>query len=333
MAEGEARERKPLDVQLPPEAGWEGGESFGTTELGTCLVTGAAGFLGRHLVFELTRRGERVRALDCRPLDYTHERLEFIEGDIRALEDVRKACEGVDTVFHAAAVLEFLGYARQAQRDESFAVNVGGVENVVRACREARVKRLIHTSSNNVTLDGPVIDGDETLPYAANPRDLYTETKILGEKIALAGNGQDGLLTCAIRPGGIYGPGERLVLPRVVEECASGKYVAIVGDGSALSDNTYIDNLVDGQIEAARHLIPGAPLGGQAYFITDGVPINYFEFFQPIVEGLGFRHPTWKIPGALMHAVASVWEFLHWAIRIPRPFLTPLEVRKIIVSH
>jgi 3beta-hydroxy-delta5-steroid dehydrogenase/steroid delta-isomerase len=172
-----------------------------------------------------------------------------------------------------------------------------------------------------------------TLPYAARPRDLYTETKIQGEKIVLAANGEGGLLTCALRPGGIYGPGERLLLPRLVAECAQGRYVATIGDGNALSDNVYIDNLVDAQIEAARHLTPEGPLGGQAYFVSDGAPINYFGFVRPIVEALGFRHPRWKVPSGLVQAVATGWEFLHWAVRIPRPMLLPLEVRKLTVSH
>jgi hypothetical protein len=123
------------------------------------------------------------------------------------------------------------------------------------------------------------------------------------------------------------------MLPRVVEECASGKFVATIGDGTALSDNTYIDNLVDGEIEAARHLIPGSPLAGEPYFITDGAPINHFEFFRPIVEGLGFEFPTRRIPGWVLHETMRAWEFLHWSLRAPRPPLTPLEVRKIVVSH
>ena len=114
-------------------------------------------------------------------------------------------------------------------------MNVGGVENVVAAAVEANVKRLVSTSSNNVTLDGPVIDGDETWPYAKNARDLYTETKILGEKTALAANGLGQLLACVIRPGGIYGPGESLVVPRLVEELGGGRYGATIGDGTALS--------------------------------------------------------------------------------------------------
>jgi 3beta-hydroxy-delta5-steroid dehydrogenase/steroid delta-isomerase len=215
-------------------------------------------------------------------------------------------------------------------------VNVRGVEHLVRAAREAGAVRLVHTSSNNVTFDDAVIDGDETRPYAARSRDLYTETKILGEQVALAANGHGGLLTCAIRPGGIYGPGEQLVFPRVIEECARGRYVAKIGDGSALSDNTFIDNLVDGEIEAARHLLPGSPVCGQAYFVTDGRPLNYFDFFRPVVEALGFRHPVRAVPAGLVAASMSVWEALHHALGelgVPRPPLLSLEVRKIAVSH
>jgi len=219
-----------------------------------------------------------------------------VSGDIREYEDVRKACEGIETVFHTAAVMSFLSFATKAQRHQSFAVNVEGVANIVRACDEAGVKRLVHTSTNNVTFGGPVLDGDESTPYAEDPKDLYTETKILGEKIALEANGRGGLLTCAIRPGGIYGPDDRLLLTRVVEECARGRFKATFGDGTAKSDNSFIDNLVDGQIEAARHLVPGSPVCGEAYFITDGIHINYFDFFKPFVEGMGFKHPRIRMP-------------------------------------
>ena len=326
-------DRRPLDVSI--SAGLRSPEldERETTDLGHCLVTGAAGFLGRHLVAELLRRGHRVRAFDCRPFEMSASGLEVVQADIRKLEDVRKAALGIDTIFHTAALLDFTSFPNPQRRERSHQVNVGGVKNIVAAAVEADVKRLVSTSSNNVTLDGPVIDGDETWPYAKNARDLYTETKILGEKTALVANGLGQLLTCVIRPGGIYGPGESLVVPRLVEELLGGRYVATIGDGTALSDNTYIDNLVDGEIEAARHLVPGSPLAGQAYFITDGQPINYFDFFRPIVEDLGYRQPRLRVPASLMLGVATVWEFLHARFGLARPPLLALEVRKIVVSH
>jgi 3beta-hydroxy-delta5-steroid dehydrogenase/steroid delta-isomerase len=336
MAQG-FDERRPLAVPLPRHLQEpDPAHARPRVELGHCLVTGAAGYLGRHLVAELLRRGHRVRGFDRSPLDLHDPQLEFVRGDARCYEDLRKVCEGIDTIFHTAAVLDFSRFPTARQREESHGVNVRGVENIVRAAREVGAARLVHTSSNNVTLDGPVIDGDETRPYATRARDLYTVTKVLGEQAALAGNGTGRLLTCAIRPGGIYGPGETLVFPRVVEECASGRYVVKVGDGSALSDNTFIDNLVDGHIEAARHLLPGSPVCGQAYFITDGDPINYFDFFRPVIEALGFRHPTRSIPGAPLQLLMGGWELLHRVLAplgMPRPPLLALEVKKIVVSH
>ena len=79
MTERERPGRIPMDLDLPVMEGSEVGEEFETTDLGTCLVTGAAGFLGRNLVFELIRRGERVRAFDCVDLPYSHEHLEFVK--------------------------------------------------------------------------------------------------------------------------------------------------------------------------------------------------------------------------------------------------------------
>lgn len=159
-------------------------------------------------------------------------------GDIARSEDVRAACEGIDTVFHTAAVLNFKRFARFAERRLSEAVNVGGTQNVLREASAAGARRLVHTSTNNVAFDGrPVVDGDETYPYAEGARDLYTATKLRAEKCVLAANDEGGLLTCAIRPGGIFGPGEERILPALVEQCAKGRLVIVIGDGRAASDN------------------------------------------------------------------------------------------------
>ena len=184
-----------------------------------------------------------------------------------------------------------------------------------------------------MTFGGPVIDGDETWPYASAAKDLYTRTKILGEQAVLEANGCDRLLTCAVRPGGIYGPGDALMLPNLVELCARGRFVAIIGDGAAKSDNTFIDNLVDGQIEAALHLTPESPLGGQAYFITDGVSLNYFEFFRPLVDAMGYPFPSRHVPVWPLYAGTWLWEMAHRVLRVAPPALSHLEMRKVAVSH
>jgi uncharacterized protein YbjT (DUF2867 family) len=87
-----------------------------SAELGFCLVTGGAGYLGRHLVEELLRRGQRVRAFDREPLELTHANLETLVGDVCDFGAVRKACQGIATVFHTAAVLDFRSYPRPRTR-------------------------------------------------------------------------------------------------------------------------------------------------------------------------------------------------------------------------
>ncbi len=321
-----------LLLQLP--LAFAGGVDAGrpTTPLGVCLVTGGAGYVGRRLAEELVSRGHAVRVLDVRepspPIAGVDARL----GDVARLEDVRKACAGIDTIFHTAAILDWSRWPSPAQRARSVAVNVGGVENLVRAAREAGVARLVHTSTNNVTLDGPVIDGDESRPYAARTRDLYTETKIRGERIALEANGGT-LATCALRPGGVYGPEDPTMFPGLLRIVAAGRYLVTFGPRDAQSDNTYVENLVDGELEAARHLLPGSPLAGQAYFITDGQPINYWEFFRPFLASVGARHPRLNLPGGLMHAAITAWEFAHAKLGATAPPLRSLEVRKMAVSH
>ena len=330
-------ERRDLEVALPLHlAEPEGDDVRATAELGQCLVTGAAGFLGRHLVAELLRQGLRVRGFDLAPAALHHLHYEHVCGDVTQPEALRKACAGSDTVFHTAAVVDFARFSSTAQRERAYAVNVRAVEYLVRAAREAGVSRLVHTSSSGVSGDGPVVDGDESLPYAARTRDLHTETKLLGEVAALAASGQGGLLCCAIRPGAIYGPGEARVFPRLVAACARGRYRARIGDGSARSDNVYIDNLVDAEIEAARHLLPGSPLCGQAYHINDGRPLDGFEFFRPVVEALGFRQPKRAIPARPLRLALAFWEWLHVGLAplgLPRPPLLAHEVEQMAVPR
>ena len=190
-------------------------------DLGTCLVTGAAGFLGSHLVQGLLEEGYSVRAvIRNTPLELEHPKLEIVRGEIEDADRMTTVCEGIDTVFHTAAHLALLGgkAASEAYRQAAYDANVGGVDNLIRACVARRVSRFIHTSSIDVCFNSEEnIEMDDHTPYATNMSCLYTETKIEGEKRALAANGQDGLLTTALRPDGIYGPGNNIMLDEMFE--------------------------------------------------------------------------------------------------------------------
>lgn len=302
-----------------------------------CLVTGAAGFLGRNLVRALLGRGLRVRALVRRtPLAMDHPNLESFRGDVVEAERMIEACAGIDTVFHAAAVIPLLGgsSATREYADPAWRVNVGGTEILLAACRQQGVARFVYTSSVDVCFDGtPCVEMNQDTPYASRPKSVYAATKIAAEKLVLAANGKGGLYTCAVRADGIYGPEENVILDSIVDQAARGMLTAAVGSADTRQDNSYIDNLVHGELLAAEHLGADGTASGRAYFITDYAPRNTFEFFRPIIEGLGVPFPKRRIPRGLVAPVLTVWEHLHFRLGVPPPPFGPHELDKISVSH
>ena len=308
-----------------------------TSKLGVCFVTGAAGFLGRNLVRRLLYEGLVVRALvHNSPLTIDHPKLSCIRGDVCNLDDLLQACEGVDTVFHTAALISLLGgrAAPEQYRDRAWQVNVVGTQNVIDACAGAAVKRLIYTSSVDVCFEGKALpDMNESLPYAQKFKSVYAETKVAAEKRVLEADGVSGLRTCAIRPDGIYGAEPNDMIDRFVKELMAGKLVARIGSSSVLQDNSHIDNLVQGELLAAQHLVPNGAACGQAYFIGDAEPMNSFEFFRPLIEGLGHTFPEREIPVGLLKPVMHVWQAMHFIFGLPKPLLSPHELDKVSVTH
>ena len=311
------------------------GDSTLTTDLGHVLVTGGSGFVGTNLVAELLDRGHRVRSFDRAPSSLSeHPRLQTVVGDITNRDDVTAAVAGIHTVFHTAAIIDLMAGGSAQARERSFAVNVGGTENLVRAARTAGVKRFVYTASNSVVMGGQrIVDGDETLPYTQRFNDLYTETKVAAEKFVLAQNGVDGLLTCSIRPSGIWGRGDQTMFRRVFESVLAGHVKVLVGSKHVRLDNSYVHNLIHGFILAAEHLVPGGTAPGQAYFINDSEPINMFEFSRPVVEACGQRYPKIRVSGRLVHAVVSAWQWLHFRFGLPKPPLEPLAVERIYLDN
>ena len=280
-----------------------------TTELGRVLVTGGSGFVGANLVTELLDRGHEVPLLRPRPVAAarTIRGCETVVGDITDADDVAVAVAGVDTVFHTAAIIDLMGggSVTEEYRKRSFAVNVERHPEPGARRAGGGVKRFVYTASNSVVMGGQLISGgDETLPYTERFNDLYTETKVVAEKFVLAANGEQGMLTCSIRPSGIWGRGDQTMFRKVFESVLAGHVKVLVGSKHVKLDNSYVHNLIHGFILAAEHLVPGGTAPGQAYFINDGEPINMFEFSRPVVEACGQPWPTFRVPGRLVwHAV------------------------------
>lgn len=308
-----------------------------TTELGNVLVTGGSGFVGANLVAELIKRGHKVRSLDRVPSPLAEQPgLESVVGDITNLDDVAAAVEGMDTIFHTAAIIDLMGGASVTDeyRQRSFAVNVDGTKNLVHAAQTAGVKRFVYTASNSVVMGGQTISGgDETLPYTTRFADLYTETKVAAEKFVLAENGSYGMLTCSIRPSGIWGNGDQTMFRKVFESVLSGQVKVLVGNKKIKLDNSYVRNLVHGFILAAQHLVEGGTAPGQAYFINDGEPVNMFEFARPVVEACGRTLPNVRVSGKLVHKVMTLWQWLHFKFSLPKPLIEPLAVERLYLDN
>lgn len=296
------------------------------------LVTGGCGFLGRYLVDALVERGDRVTVLDHR-IDPWRQDVRYLRGDVCDPATVAEACAGVDTVFHNASLV----HTKHSRVEQVRAVNIDGARNVLAGCRRAGVPRLVYVSSASVVYEGRDIEnGDETLPYASHFFAPYAETKRIAEEELLRASG-DGVLTCAIRPHIVFGPGDTRFFPAILTRAREGKLKFTVGRGDKLSDFTYVTNVVDALLAADERLVPGSPVAGQAYFITNGEPTNFWELVRRVLVGLGYPTPRLSVPYSVAYAAAAVREafdtLVHGGTLNAEEGLSRFAIRYICTHH
>lgn len=295
----------------------------------TSVVTGGCGFVGKHLIDALVARGDRVICVDI--ADPGRDDVVAVQADITDPKAVREAIAGADTVFHNASVVQ----TRQHATELVWRVNLEGTRNVMAACREARVPKLVYVSSGSVVYQGEDIeDGDESLPYSSISQAPYADSKIAAEKEVLAFNGD--VATIALRPHVIFGPGDGRFLPAVLKHAKAGRLRFQVGRGTWLSDYTYVSNLVDALLAADRTLAPGAACAGQAYFITNGEPMPFWDFVKAVLARLELPPIKAAIPHQLVYAIAAVKESVGALFGIrpgPEDGLTRFAIRYMCTHH
>ncbi|KAL4432851.1 hypothetical protein ABPG77_008177 [Micractinium sp. CCAP 211/92] len=319
------------------------------------VVTGGGGYVGHRLGLALAASGQQVLLLDLvTPSAPLAPGLRFACVDVCDEQALVAAFAGADAVFHLASF--GMSGGQQLLPALIEAVNVGGTRAVLGACLAAGVPRLVYLSTYNVVYGGQRIEnGDESLPYFPLHRhpDAYSRTKAVAEQLVLAANmsplpGQPGqhLRTCALRPAGIYGPGEQRHLPRIVRYLELGLFSFVIGPPhEGIVDWLHVDNLIQAMLLAAEALAADKQhvAAGQAYFIHDDQPgvtsrVNNFEFLRPLVEGLGYPFPRLVLPAPLAYRLAFLLECLHRALLplcdLSRLFiLTRAEVLKSSGTH
>jgi len=271
------------------------------------LVTGGGGFVGRALVDALCARGDRVIVVE--PFCTPHRAdIRFEKVDIRDTGRLAELCIGVDTVFHNASLV----HTKHNRVEDVWSVNYAGSQSVLEACRRAGVAKLVYVSTASAVYEGNDIEnGDEQLPYSRKSQAPYADSKIAAERMILGENGKGGVLTCALRPHVIFGPGDRRFIPAIVNRAKAGSLRLAVGlRNRKLSDFTYVDNLVDALLLADQKLVAGSPVCGQAYFITNGEPLPFFSFVGSVLAELGLPRIVGAVPYPVAYAVAALKEGL-----------------------
>ncbi len=291
------------------------------------LVTGGGGSLGGAIVRKLRGRGWDVRSFS-RGAYPTLEAIgvETFRGDLGRREDVERACHGCDIIFHVAAKADLWGpYV------DFYQTNVIGTENILEAARRNGISRIVFTSSPSVVFNGRDMEGvDESVPYPAHFKSPYPETKAKSEKLVLEANSQS-LATVALRPHLVWGPGDTHLVPGIL---ARGRSFKRIGAGAKLVDFTFIEDAAESHLLAADVLQPGSSAAGKAYFISQGEPMDLWEFVNRVLVIGGLPRISSSIQPRLAYAAGGALELLHKLLRIRRePRVTRFLVEELSTAH
>src|SRR5438552_177366 len=283
----------------------------------TVLVTGATGFTGGHLARTLAARGDTVSALVRAEGPATtalkQAGVALSIGDLRDPAALAKAADGVEVVYHIAALYRQAGLAAGVYR----AVNATAVRDLVEAAARGGARRVVHCSTVGVHGDVEHPPANEDAPL--EPGDVYQETKLEGERLAREAGAKTGIEVAIARPSGIYGPGDRRLL-RLFRGVARRRWVTL-GSGEIYYHLTFIDDLVEGFRLCGVH--PTA--ANRTYILAGGEVTTLNALVTLVAEGAGVPPPTWHLPVWPFRAAGAVCE----AVCGPLGMEPPLHRRRV----
>ncbi|EDO17116.1 hypothetical protein Kpol_1025p36 [Vanderwaltozyma polyspora DSM 70294] len=313
------------------------------SDISSVLLIGGAGFLGLHLVqqFSEVKPTPKISVFDVRPLpeklskqfSFDPSSIGFFKGDLTSAEDLEKAIKesGCNVVVHSASPMH--GNSQEVYE----LVNVKGTRNIIDVSKKCGVKALVYTSSAGVIFNGQdVHNADESWPIPEIPMDGYNETKAIAEDMVLKANDpENGFVTIALRPAGIFGPGDRQLVPglRAVAKLGQSKFQ--IGDNNNLFDWTYAGNVADSHVLGAQKLLDPATsdsVSGETFFITNDTPTYFWALARTVWKADGHvdkRVIVLKRPVAILAGYLS--EFFS-KLSGKEPGLTPFRV-KIVCAY
>lgn len=285
------------------------------------LITGATGFLGSHLVERNLEAGHRVRVLalpgDAGAAELESRNVQVVYGDIRDYPAVEKAAEGIQVVFHLAAVVT--DWAPKRLFSE---VNIEGMRNICRASLKNGVERFVEVSTNDIfgLKEGVVMTEDFGFSYWKEP---YADTKIEATKIAWEYH-ERGLPVTMVYPCWVYGPGDKTFVPEIIKALKDRSL--IFWRKGALVWPAYVGNVIDLLMVIAEH--PAAV--GQGFLVHDGVSDTFEGFSAKVAESAGIpkatRHIPYRAAFAASWCLELVWKLLG---KKSRPLLTTYSVKNL----
>ena len=266
-----------------------------------CLVTGATGCVGSHVAERLIGGGHRVRTIvrktsNTKLIDSWG--VEKIEGDLADAAALARAADGANWIVHCAAMVGDWGPVDEFRR-----VNVDGLRSLLDVAAGQRVERFVHVSSLGVYEARDHHGTDESVEPPATHIDGYTQTKVESEKLVLDYCRTKGLAATVVRPGFIYGPRDRTVIPRLLHNVKIGRF-RYFGSGEQAMNSIFVGNLV----EAIMLSLVKPEAVGQVYNLTDDEPTSKRRFVGTAARLAGLPEPTRRIPLGLAKFLAGVME-------------------------
>lgn len=279
------------------------------------LVTGAAGFIGSWLTQALLERGDAVRALDNfstgkrENLAPWFGKIELLEMDLRDAEGVAKACRGVDCIFHEGAIPSVPVSIKDPRT--SHTANIDGTFNLLEGARQAGVKRVVYAASSSAYGNkNPLPQKESMLPGPLSP---YAVQKLVGELYLRSYWEVYQLETVALRYFNIFGPRQAPdspysgVMAKFARMMLAGEQPVIYGDGTQSRDFTYIENVVQANLQAA--VAPAEKVAGRVFNCACGKPYTLNETYKAMAELTEYKNPPQYGPpraGDIQHSFADI---------------------------